>query len=102
MGLSVVIRNHIGERVTACSELHDEVTTSELAEALALRRALSLTGDEGFGRIMMVSHCLSLIQRVNSSTMDRSSVGVVVRDIKALASHFEVSSFTHFYPRFNE
>ncbi|KAK1601136.1 hypothetical protein QYE76_017517 [Lolium multiflorum] len=79
------------------NELHDEVTTPELAEALALRRALSLAGDEGFGRIMVVSDCLSLIQRVNSSTMDRSSVGVVVQDIKALASHFEVSSFTHVY-----
>jgi hypothetical protein len=85
-----------------CSDIHDEVTLSELAKALALRCALSFAGDEGFSRIMVVSHCLSLIQRVNSSTMDRSSVGVVVRDIKALASHFEVSSFTHFYPRFNE
>jgi hypothetical protein len=26
----------------------------------------------------------------------------VVQDIKALASHFEVSSFTHVYRQFNE
>jgi hypothetical protein len=84
MGLGVVIRNHIGECVTACSELHDEVTTLELPEALALRHALSLAGDEGFGRIMVVSDCLSLIQWVNSSTMDRSSVGVVMHPADSL------------------
>jgi hypothetical protein len=42
MGLGVVIRNHIGRCVAACSELHEEVTTPEVAKALAMRRALSL------------------------------------------------------------
>jgi ribonuclease HI len=102
MGLGVVIRNHIGQCVAACSELHEEVTTPEIAEALALRRALSLAGDEGFSKIMVVSDCLSLVQRVLAPSVDRSSVGVVVQDIKALAQDFEVFSLSHVYRQFNE
>jgi ribonuclease HI len=88
MGLGVVIRNHIGRCVAACSELHEEVTAPEVAEALAMRRALSLAVEEGFSKIMVVSDCLSLIQRVLAPGVDRSSVGVVVQDIKALAQDF--------------
>jgi ribonuclease HI len=102
MGLGVVIRNHIGQYVAACRELHEEVTTPEVVEALALRRALSLAGDEGFSKIMVVSDCLSLVQRVLAPRMDRSSVGVVVQDIKALAQDFEAFSLSHVFHQFNE
>jgi ribonuclease HI len=102
MGLGIVIQNHIGQCVAACSELHEEVMTPEVAEALALRRALSLAGDEGFSKIMIVSDCLSLVQRVLAPSMDRSSVGVVVHDIKALAQDFEAFSLSHVYHQFNE
>jgi hypothetical protein len=78
MGVGVVIRNHHGKCLVASSELIFEVTASELAEALAVRRAISLAGDEGFGRLQVVSDCLSFIQRINSTTTDRSTVGVVV------------------------
>jgi hypothetical protein len=82
----------MGLCVAACSELLDEVTVPEVAEALAMRRALSLASDEGFGKAMVVSNCLSLIQRVNSSSMD----------IKSLASSFNEISFTHVYRQCNE
>jgi hypothetical protein len=42
-GVGVVIRNHRGICLAACSELIQDVTTPELAEALAIRRALALT-----------------------------------------------------------
>jgi hypothetical protein len=67
-----------------------------------MRHALSLASDEGFGKAMVVLDCLSLIQRVNSSTVDRSTVGVVVQDIKSLASNFNEISFTHVYRQCNE
>jgi hypothetical protein len=61
MGIGVVIRSHTSECLIACSELLMEVTTPELAEALALRRVVSLAGDEGFDKLMVISYCLSLI-----------------------------------------
>jgi hypothetical protein len=78
-----------------------EVTTPELAEALALRRAVSLAGDEGFDKLMVVSDCLSLIQRINSSELDRSPIGVVVQDIKLLATKFIAVSFSHIFRESN-
>jgi hypothetical protein len=77
MGLGVAIRNHIGQCVAACSKLHEEVTTPKVAEALAMRRALSIAGEEGFSKIMVVSDCLSLIQRVLPPGVDRNSVGLL-------------------------
>jgi ABC-type ATPase involved in cell division len=67
-----------------------------------LHPAVSLVGSEGFGKIMMVSDCLSLLQRVNFSTLDRSNVGVVVQDIKLLAHSFDEISFSHVHRHCNE
>jgi hypothetical protein len=97
MGIAVVIRSHTGECLIACSELLMEVITPKLAEALALRRAVSLAGDEGFDKLMVFSDCLSLIQRINSSEMDRSPIGVVVQDIKSMATNFLALSFSHIF-----
>jgi ribonuclease HI len=101
MGIGVVIRNHRGDCSVACSELVQEVTMPEIAEALALRRAVSLAGDEGFDSLVIASDCLSLVQRFNSSSVDRSHVGVVVQDIKALCANFASVSVIHVYRHSN-
>jgi hypothetical protein len=43
-----------------------------------MRRAISLASEEGFDKLMVVSNCLSLIQRLHASELEHSSVGVVV------------------------
>jgi ribonuclease HI len=95
MGIGVVIRDHNGVCLTACSELREEVTAPELAEALALSRAVSLAADEGFNKVMVVSDCLSLVQRWQSPELDRSIVGVVIQDIKHLQTGFSSFVITH-------
>jgi ribonuclease HI len=102
MGIGVVIRSHRGDCLLSCSELVQEVMTPEVAEALALRHAVSLAGDEGFDNVVIASDCLSLVQRINSSTVDRSQVGVLVQDIKARSSSFAAVSFNHVYRNCNE
>ena len=95
MGTGVVIRNHNGVCLLACSELQQEVTTPELAEALAFRRAVSLACEEGYDKVLAVSDCLSLVQRLKCSDLDRSLVGVVVQDIKQICTSFSDFSFRH-------
>jgi ribonuclease HI len=95
MGVGVVIRDHIGNCLVACNQLLDEVTTPEIAEALAVRCALTLARDEGLDKIILASDCLSVVQRVNSSTRDRSLVGVVVEDIKAMAASMSSVTVRH-------
>jgi ribonuclease HI len=102
MGIGVVIRNHRGDCLTACSELHNEVTAPEIAEALACRRAVSLAVEEGFDKIIVVSDCLSLIHRLQSLELDRSMVGLVVQDIKHICTCFAEVSFMHALRQCNE
>jgi hypothetical protein len=67
----------------------------EYAEALALRRAVSLAREEGYDRVTFASDCLSLIQRLNSLVLDRSSVGILVAEVKHMAKSFSSVSFCH-------
>jgi ribonuclease HI len=95
MGVGVVIRSHSGECLSAISELVNEVTSPELAEAIAVRRALALAREEGFDKIMVATDCLSLVNRINNSILDRSFLGVVIQDIKKEATLFNSYSFFH-------
>lgn len=88
MGVGMVVRKHIGEYLAACSECLDRITTSELAEALMFRRATVLACDEGYQNVILVSNCLSMVQWLNLSMRDRSSVGTVIFDIKSMAKSF--------------
>jgi len=63
MGIGVVIRDHTGACLAAYSEPQNEVVMPELAEALALRCAVAVAGEEGFNKAMVVSDCLSLVLR---------------------------------------
>jgi hypothetical protein len=101
MGIGVVIRDHTGNCLTACSELLNEVTMPELAEALALRRAVALAVEEGFNMVRVVTDCLSLVQRLESPTSDRSNICVVCQDIKLLRSGFIAFSLSHVNRRSN-
>ena len=74
----------------------------EYAEALALRRAVSFAREEGVDRAIFATDCLSLVQRLNSSEMDRSSVGLVVEGIRFLARDFSMISFVHIKRSLNE
>jgi ribonuclease HI len=102
MGAGVVIRNHRGECLVACSELLLGVKMPELAEALALRHALALASEEGFEQVMVASDCLSVVHHIKSTTQDRSYLGVIIQDMKKMASSFVSYSFFHISRKLNE
>ena len=64
----------------------DEVTSPEIAEALAITSAITLAREEGLDRIILVSDCLSIIQKIHSSSVD---------DIKIIATSLSSVSFRH-------
>jgi hypothetical protein len=68
-----------------------------MAEAMAIRCALSFARGEGFENFIYATDCLSVVQRVNSPEKDRSACGSVIEDIKRLLSSFQSSSITHVY-----
>jgi hypothetical protein len=95
MAAGVVVRDHQGHCLLAASEPLPGFTSPELAEALALRRAISLAHNHGFNNAIFALNCLSLIQRVISKVEDRSSVGNVVADIRFEAAILQSASFVH-------
>jgi ribonuclease HI len=95
MGMGVVIRDHNGTCLAACSEQREEVVTPEIAEALAMRRAITFARDEGFSNIIVSSDCLSVVQRVIAGEEDRSLCGPVIHDIRRMAASFVSCSFNH-------
>jgi ribonuclease HI len=102
MGAGVVIRNHKGHCLAARSEVLLAVATPELAEAVAVRRALALAREENLEDIKLASDCLSVVQRINTTSMDRSYLGVVIQDIKKTAALFKACSFVHVPRSLNE
>ena len=73
----------------------DSIQSPKLAEAITIRRALMVAWENGFKDIILVSDCLSMINKVLSMNRERSSVGSVVTDIKILALEFAACSFKH-------
>jgi ribonuclease HI len=93
MGWGAVFRDHCGAFILSCSEGLTGFPTLEMAEALAIRRALSVSKERGFQKIILVSDCLSLIQRISSTARDRSTLGIIVGDIKTLKTDFQSCIF---------
>jgi hypothetical protein len=101
MGAGVVIRDHNGSCLAACGDIYEEVIIPELAEAQALRLAILFAQEEGFSKVIVGSDCLSVIQRLISTTVDRSLFGPVIEDIKRLAMTFSSCEFRHVYRSLN-
>jgi hypothetical protein len=95
MAMGAVFRDHNGRCLASASLPLPGFTPPELAEALALRTAVSLSRDRRFDKVIFASDCLSLIQRLKSAGPDRSPVGSVVMDIKFLVAGFSSATFRH-------
>jgi ribonuclease HI len=102
MAVGAVFRDHTGLCVLAVSEPLRGFTSPELAEALALLRAVTVAKEQRYTKVIFASDCLSLIQRIHSCKPDRSMVGAVVSDIKLLVAGFDSATFRHVYRSLNE
>jgi hypothetical protein len=72
MGAGIVMRNHMGICVGACSNNIEEITIPELAKAHVVRLALSFAKDEVLSNIQLATDCLSVVQRITGKEKDRS------------------------------
>jgi hypothetical protein len=63
---------------------------------------LSWLAMKGLTKAIFESGCLSLVQRMNSQPMDRSSAGIIAAGIKHLVKDFSSVSFRHVKRVLNE
>uniref|UniRef100_A0A8I6YGG0 RNase H type-1 domain-containing protein n=1 Tax=Hordeum vulgare subsp. vulgare TaxID=112509 RepID=A0A8I6YGG0_HORVV len=93
MGAGVMTREHSGSCIVCCGIGVPEVILLELAEAIAIQRGLQFALSEGLREVLLASDCLTVVQRINSPSLDRSIYGPVIQDIKQLrASLVETSN----------
>uniref|UniRef100_A0A0A8XVJ3 Reverse transcriptase zinc-binding domain-containing protein n=1 Tax=Arundo donax TaxID=35708 RepID=A0A0A8XVJ3_ARUDO len=96
MGIGIVIRDHNSCFLVACRQTIEGITVPELAEALAIRRAVLLTSELEYNQALIASDCLSLVQKLRLEGNDRSHAGVIIQDIKQAArGSSAVFSFIH-------
>uniref|UniRef100_J3L042 RNase H type-1 domain-containing protein n=1 Tax=Oryza brachyantha TaxID=4533 RepID=J3L042_ORYBR len=95
MGMCVLIRDHNGDCLLASNERAVGILTPEIAEAWAIRRALTIAKEEGLQRVIVASDCLPVIQKLQTPVRDRSRVGCLVEDIKKIGAGMNACSFIH-------
>jgi ribonuclease HI len=93
MGCGAVLRDHAGNFILSVSEGLGGLPSPKMAEALSVSHALKISMDHGVSKAILISDCLSLVQRINSKQLDRSSLGTVISDIKSLALDLESCTF---------
>jgi ribonuclease HI len=101
-GAGAIIRDHHGNCLVASRQFMAGLSSSELAEAHAFQRAVELARNEGLDKVIFETDCLSLLNWLNSTSMDRSAVGIVIAGIKHLVKDFASVSFRHVKRGLNE
>ncbi|PVH33143.1 hypothetical protein PAHAL_9G577400, partial [Panicum hallii] len=80
MGVGFVARNHKGDFIAAGCQLVKRFDDPELAEAIAIRRAVSFSLENNFQKVVVASDCQNVIKKINSKVYDRSHVGIIIQD----------------------
>ena len=94
-GLSMIIRDHIGDVKASTVWRLPNAPDVEWAEALAVRNALFQCISFNFLTIQLDSDCLSLIQKINSPFVLASTLGSIIDDIKHLSNSFDFIVFAY-------
>ena len=81
--------------VMALAHSQPNVQNPELAEALAVRDAISFIQEEGLHQVVIATDCLSVVQRCRSSSLDRSGCAPVIEDIKSLLRDLSFVTLIH-------
>jgi hypothetical protein len=103
MGLSLVFRNHNDDFIIAIKQGIEKITNPEFAEMLAFRRVVHFATQLSYNQVIMVSDCLSLINKLNAPSRDRSHTGIIVEDIKCMSSTSSIAfSFKHVSRKCNQ
>lgn len=81
-GLGMVARNDKGELIQAKSKCRFGIVSVHMAEALAIKEALSWIQDRGWSKVVVESDCLTAIQAIRSKVSMRSPYGHVIHSCR--------------------
>lgn len=87
-GVSVIIRNSLGEVLAGLFTRGPSVASREEAEVLACRKALEFALDTGFLDLVIEGDNATVMTTIVSPHLNRSRLGHIYDDISTLASSF--------------
>ncbi|KAG8497175.1 hypothetical protein CXB51_008415 [Gossypium anomalum] len=89
----IIAKNSKRSILLACSEIHQEVASAFVAEALACYKAAQIGIDVQWPKIIIEGDLLSIIKKCNAKIQDKSHVGAYIHDIQQITSksrHFRL------------
>lgn len=81
-GWGCVARDHTGDVLFAAAGSLANISEPLHAEVAGLLNAITLAENHGMGRVIFETDCSGLQQAVTTTTLDRSSLGTLFREIK--------------------
>ena len=91
----MVIRDNNGAVLASCLEKLHQAYKPEEVEALAALKAVTLACDLGFRKAILEGDSLGLIKALKSTEDSLSPIGLLVDDVKRVASSFERLVYSH-------
>ncbi|CAI9765177.1 unnamed protein product [Fraxinus pennsylvanica] len=87
VGIGVVLKHYSGKVIMAMSKIEISVEESEEIELLAIFRGMQLCVNLGIQNILIESDSKLVIEALQTDSMLNSSLGVLYREVKLLATH---------------
>ncbi|XP_040998143.1 uncharacterized protein LOC121244182 [Juglans microcarpa x Juglans regia] len=87
-GVGVILRDHNGDVVVACSKSERKVSYAEFIEAIALLRGLQLCAQWGVPKVLLETDCLILVHALNDMAEFLTNFNFISQDIRRLMRGF--------------
>ena len=94
-GISVVVRNELGQVMASLAEKLVMPSMVELLEAMAARRAMIFMEELGLRRAIFEGDSELVVKVLIGDCPDQSSIGHIVKGCKSLMDFFQTCSFSH-------
>ena len=94
-GISVMVRNDLGQVMASLAEKLAMPPIVEILEAMAARRAMVFMGELGLRRAIFERDSETVVKALSGDYPDRSCIGHIIKDCKSLMGCFQTCSFSH-------
>jgi ribonuclease HI len=89
MGCAVVVRDHVGKMTVAKCTLRKGCPSPLVAEALAALMGMRLCREMGLQKVEFEGDAKTIVEAMNHGAEDRSSLGMILEDLKGEATLFQ-------------
>lgn len=89
----MIARNKEGQVIQGRSEVYEGTVRPDLAEAMAVKEALSWAKAKGRREAVVESDCLGVVQAIRSKVTMRSPFGFIVAECRSLLVELNIKLF---------